>query len=73
MGGVQGLSSKNVTKLMSPDRCQLWFSWFTGAPSLKLYVLADRFTLWWLEKDKGEKIAWFNWRVKSVNLVLSSV
>jgi hypothetical protein len=40
----------------------------------KTYILVDRFILsWWSEIDKGEKIAWFNWRIKCANLTLSSM
>jgi hypothetical protein len=39
-----GAQFQYVTKHMSHNRCWLWFSQFTGATSLKFYVLAERFT-----------------------------
>jgi hypothetical protein len=42
--GSSGAQLKYMTKCMSCNKCQPWFSRFTGATSPKLYVLADGFT-----------------------------
>jgi hypothetical protein len=42
--GRSGAQFEYMTKCMSPNRCWPWFTRCPGTTSLKLYVLADRFT-----------------------------
>jgi hypothetical protein len=62
-----------MIKCMSQKRCWPWFSRWPGTTSPKLVFWLTGLHLWWSERDKGQKTPWFNWRVKGVNLGLSSV
>jgi hypothetical protein len=53
--GELGAQFNCVTKLMSHNRCWLWFSQFTAATPLKLYILVDKFILQWSER-RGRRL-----------------